>query len=257
MGGGGGSSGGGFFKKAKDWVKDKAEKIWSWFRGSSSSSSSSISQEAAYDMNSAELQQTLRINKSLEEFRSTVSEGSDKIEHEIVEICWNQIDELMAFLKSINNKEYCGTRLKLNLSAMERENREIINGIYGSVRKDVLAKVNIDNPDCERILLMEAGAAKRNEMKNFMDEAVRASINNLTKKLKNSLNKSCDGIEDRIEVRLSDINDNVEAKMKAFNEFSSLAKGDRQKLEEKRIAVSKQMAEYSIWLNLIDQPVKH
>lgn len=251
MGGGGGYHP----PKKPNPILEGPKKIWKkikeFFFGSDESSSS-IGSYNSYDSSTAELQETLRISKALEEFRVEVSKQSDKLEEELVSACWEQLDELMAFLRTINDKDYGSVKLKLNLSAMERDNRELVDGIHGSIRKDILAKVNVDNPECEQILRMSAGSEKRLAMKRFMDSAITVSINNLTKKLKKSIEKNCDDIEDKISERLSDINENLETKLKEFDRLSKLSEGETEKLEERQIAVASQMAIYSMWLNLIE-----
>ncbi len=241
MGGGGGSS-------RPNPILHPIKFIKSFFQGSSSGSSR-VAETDSYNASTAELQETLRVSKALEEFRASVTEQSESYEQNLVSYCWEQMDEMMKFLHSINEKDYNGVKLKLNLKSMERENRELVDSIHGSVKKDVLAKVNIDNPECEKILLMNAGEEKRVAMKNFMDESIKKSLNNLSRHLKNTLSKQCDTIDESISARLSDITDSMNTKISQFAEFEKLANGDSAELEEKQLNVSREMAISGLWLD--------
>lgn len=259
MGGGGGSrhsggssKGGGGYKPEKHPIRDFFKKVKEFFFGSSESSSNDIANTNSYDSGKAELEETLRVSKAFEEFRTLVSQKAEEFEKNAVSECWDQLDELMDFLRSINNKDYSGEKLRINLTAMERENREIVDSIHGSIKKDILAKVSLDNPECQQILTMDAGQKKKEAMNDYMNKAIRVSMDNLASRIKKSLNKNCDNIEDRISARLADISDTLEAKTKDFNDFSKLASGNKKDLEKKQLEVSGKMAEYSIWLNLLD-----
>ena len=227
-------------------------KIKEFFFGVPDDSSNIISTTSAYDPEKARIEETLRINKALEDFRTLVSEKADEIEKKAISECWSQIDALMDFLHKINDKDYNGEKLRINLSAIECDNREIVDEIHGSIKKDILSKVNLDNLECKQILAMESGSQKKKAMNEFMVDSIRKAMSILATKIKKSLNKNCNNIEDRISARLADITNTLEVKTAEFDEFSTLANGDKKEHENKQIEISSKMAEYSIWLNLLD-----
>lgn len=252
MGGGGSSRGrskGGGEKKHP--VRDFFRKVKEFFFGSSDKSSDAIGRTDSYDSEKAEIQETLRVSKAFEEFRTLVSQEAEEFEKKAITECWDQIDQLMDFLHKINNNDYNGEKLRLNLTAMERENREIVESIHGSIKKDILAKINLDNPVCHQILIMPAGSEKKKAMNDFMKQAVRESMDNLSSKIKKALNKNCDNIEDRISARLTDITDTLESKTVVFKDFAKLAIADKKELERKQLEVSEKMTEASLWLDLL------
>lgn len=233
-------------------IRTLFKKIKEFILGAPRYSSNTIGSTSAYDPEKARIEETLRINNALEEFRTLVSEKADEFESNAIRECWDQIDELMDFLHEINDKDYNGEKLHINLSAMERDNREIVDEIHGSIKKDILSKVNLDNLECKQILAMEAGSQKKKAMNEFMIDSIRKSMKILASRIKKSLNKNCNNIEDRISARLADITNTLEVKTAEFDEFSKLANGDKNEHEKKQIQISAKIAEYSMWLNLLD-----
>lgn len=216
-------------------------------------SSSNISKINAYDAETASIQETLRINKALEEFRDMVSKLSEKNEKQIINYCWELLDEFMDLLRDINDKDYNGEKLRLNIRAMERENRKIVDEIHGSIKKDIMAKINLDNAKCKEILEMESGSKKKKAMREFQGKALDEAVDKLIERLKKSLYKNCDDIEDRISTRLFDISAKCEAAAASFKDFSEIVDNDANEHENKRLNISYQMAINSLWLELLDE----
>lgn len=223
------------------------------YDSASERSSGNISKINAYDAETASLQETLRINKALGEFRDMVSKLSEKNEKQVIKYCWEQLDEFMDLLRDINDKDYNGEKLRLNIRAMERGNREIVDGINGSIRKDILSKVNLDNAECKTILEMESGAKKKKAMREFQAEALNEAVDKLIERLKKSLYKNCDDIEDRISTRLSDLSAKCASTAASFKEFSEIVENDSNEHENKQLQISYQMAVNSLWLELLDE----
>lgn len=234
-------SGGGFFSRVKDcvsngisWVKDKVGGLFS----SSKTVGSHASREDSYDPEKARMEETIRINKILTDYRLDVESKSDDFERTILKISRNSIDELLAFLKRINNKKYGNISLNLNLDKISRENRKTEDLIHGFIKKRIQKKVSLDDASCLKVLRMDAGQEKNKAMTSFADSIIKASIDQLTKEIRKSLEGQYDNIINQIENRIENVSYIMNDRVSKMKKIENLKSKDENNLQLEQLELS-------------------
>ena len=190
---------------AVEGVKWVGEKIGGLFSSNERTATVTSLQES-YQPATATAEQTRQVNHNLDEYKNDVSTRSEEIEDRIADDCEEMFDKLADSLNTMNNTEIApGIVFKIDNRQLQRESRKLLRSIRGSIKREVMPNISIGNSKCLQILEMNAGSAKKNAMKKFIDD----SITNALKSLKNNLK---DGLKDAIENtnRLADMVDGFE-----------------------------------------------
>lgn len=103
------------------------------FRNDSGSTGRTISETDSYNANTAELRETVKIQQALTEFRVKSEKRCDSLEEAVLKESRSYVDDMVDFLKSINEKRYAGKKLRLNIERLERSNRETEDIIRGGI----------------------------------------------------------------------------------------------------------------------------
>lgn len=258
MGSGGGGS---VFRPRKDPVREMAEKIVSktvnWvkdkvFGGSSSSAGRSASREDSYDPDKARLEETLRINNILTEFRTSVEAKSDKFEKEVLSTAREALDDLVAYLTNINEEEYGGRKLHLNLTKIQRENRKTEDLIHGYIKKQAQKRVSLDDSECLRILKMPAGQEKEIEMTKFADSVLNDAVMELSEMVKKSMKEQCDNLSDQIQDRIEGVTFLVNEKLSKAKEIEALKAKDELSLQNEQVKMGYFIAVADLGIKQVD-----
>lgn len=235
-GGGGGSgrsSGGGI----GGWFRDKVDKVKRFFGMGSKEAGSSASREDSYDPEKARMEETIRINNILTEFRINVESQSDKLEKNILDESRKSLDDLIKYLRSINNREYAGKRLNLNLERIQRENRKTEDLIHGYIKKKAQKRVSLDDAECLSILKMPAGKEKELKMTQFADSVIKEAILELSDLIKRSMDNQCVNLIGQIEDRLQNAMLLSKEKLHKSKEIEQLKKKDKISLQNEQVNI--------------------
>lgn len=177
---------------AVEGVKWVGEKIGGLF-SSNERTATVTSRQESYQPATATAEQTRQVNHNLDEYKNDVSTRSEEIEDRIADDCEEMFDKLADSLNAMNNTEIApGIVFKIDNRQLQRESRKLLRSIRGSIKREVMPNISIGNSKCLQILEMNAGSAKKNAMKKFIDDG----ITNALKSLKNNLK---DGLKDAIE----------------------------------------------------------
>lgn len=182
----------GFWGSLWNGVKSVAKKVWNTLTGSSESTAREVGDSDRYDRELATARETARINEALSDFKNSAGEQSVALEDRLSDACEEVFEGLLDHVEKLNAKDFCGSTLNIPTRKIRSDNRRILRGIRGSLKKEVLPKVSIDDSGCLEILKMQKGEDKRKRMLGFINQTLIASIN----KLKRDLNRDVkDGIE--------------------------------------------------------------
>ncbi len=207
------------------------------FRNDSASTSRTVSKMESYDAETADLLETVKIQQALTEFRVKSEKRCDSLEESVLRESREYIDDLVDFLKSINEKRYAGKKLHLNIERIERSNRETEDIIRGYIKKNISKRVSLDDEECVKVLRMDSGEKKEQAMMDFLNNIIADSMKGLTKEINKSLQKQIQNIEDQIEDRVRSNQSNEEDKLNAFREIEEIKSSGETKLEEKIIEI--------------------
>lgn len=182
----------GFWGSLWNGVKSVAKKVWNTLTGSSEHTAREVGDSDRYDRELATARETARINEALSDFKNSAGEQAVTLEDRLSDTCEEVFEDLMDHVEKLNDKDFCGSTLNIPTRKIRSDNRRILRGIRGSLKKEIMPKVSIDNSNCLEILKMDKGENKRKKMLDFINQILITSIN----KLKRDLNHDVkDGIE--------------------------------------------------------------
>lgn len=214
---------------------DVGGRVKGLFRKTSDHTSSYISSEDIYDKDKSTIQQTMRINNALTDFRAETEIQTDTTENQIIKLSRSGLDQFLNMLTKQNEKTFAGRRLNLNISAIERDNRESEDMIHGFIKKRVMKEVSLDNDECLSILGMEKGEEKKKAMKKFLDKVMSKAITDLSEELRKVIRRQSENVEDRVQVRIDEIEVSLNDNMKKFEKIKSLKETDSAELEKEKL----------------------
>lgn len=247
MGGGGGGGGRSTtirdkWEKTKETVRTTVEKAKDFLFGSSDRASRSTGREDSYDPEKAMLAETIRINDILTKFRVEIEGQCDQIEKDILKNCRTSLDLLIDDIKLINQKEYGGKKLGINLDRIIKENRQTEDLIHGYVKRKVQKRVSVDDKECLEILKMQSGIDKENRMKEFSRNVIKTATTELGDQIAENIRRQIDNICDNIQVRLDSVVGESEVMLYKFIEIERLKNIDEAGFNEEMTKIGYKVA---------------
>lgn len=184
-----------------------------------SSGSSSGGNEDNYDREKASMEQTIKVQDSLTKFRTDTQSRSEQLENDIVKESREYLDEFLADLRRYNKIQYGRKRLNLNLNSLERENRKTEDMIHGFIVKRVIKRISLDDAECTDILKMDRGKKKEEALDAFYKKVLKEAISDLSKELRNSMEKQTDNVEIKFSSELTALLKFVKPNLMNLNGF--------------------------------------
>ena len=238
MGGGGGCCVGNFCCIGNCCLGNRVKEFIRGLFGKSSVSSSGGELEKVEDATKADLEMTVKIQHALTEFRTDTQSRSEQLENDIVKESREYLDEFLAELRRYNKIQYGRKRLNLNLNSLERENRKTEDMIHGFIVKRVSKRISLDDAECTDILKMDRGKKKEEALDAFYKKVLKEAISDLSKELRNSMEKQTDNVEDKIQQRIDSIVEICETKSDEFERIQKVKESDEAKMESEQLRLS-------------------
>lgn len=151
-----------------------------------------VASEKSYDKKEANIYTTERLSNTLSEMSAGYLEQATLIEKSCINYVETYFDKLIAVIKEVGSSYYN----KANLNSLERGKGKIAKMIEGGIREPLSKRLSIDDSECCTILKMDAGPEKLSAMKNFTHKVICGALDNLAKKVRESLNDITGDIED-------------------------------------------------------------
>lgn len=212
----------------------------------------STKREESYDVNTADLQATVKIQKALTEFRSDTQSRSAKLENEIIKESRESLDNFIDELRTYNNIRYGNRRLNINISSIEREQRNTEDQIHGFIVKRVIKRISLDDNECCEILKLNPGSEKSNKLDAFYKKVLQEAVNELSHILRNTMENQTDSVEKRIQQRIDGIVDVCETKTVNFEKIQKMKMNDEDKIEQEQMRLSHYIALCDYGLSILD-----
>lgn len=212
-------------------------------RGSSSGGSTS-----SYDSKAADLEATVKIQDALTMFREDTRAKSERFENDIIKESRVSLDEFIDELRKYNKIKYGNSRLNINISSIEREQRKVEDAIHGFIVKRIAKRISLDDSECLEILKLDAGSEKTKKLDAFYQKVLKEAVLELTGFLRASMEKQTDIVEDYIQRRIDNIVYTLENKKTEFKKIQYVKESDETKMEEEQIRLSYliSLCEYSL-----------
>ena len=161
-------------------------------RGIQDACAEKIASEKSYDKHEANIYTTERLSNTLSEMSAGYLEQATLIEKSCIHHVESYFEKLISMIKEAGGSSYN----KANLNSLERGKGKIAKMIEGGIREPLSKRLSIDDSECCSILKMDSGSAKLTAMKNFTHKVICGALDNLAKKVRESLNDITDDIED-------------------------------------------------------------
>lgn len=189
---------GGLVGSAVEFVGDIVEDVTGWDGISRAGTaiqdffSEEISQESSYDKQSANLYTTERLNEILVSFSERYLKHSVEIENQCIKSVENYCDSLIRFLEDSTKI----TNDTSNLRRVRNNRSKIRKTITGSVKEPLAKRMSLDDSECLKILKMDSGSKKKEEMKAFSEKVVHDALRTLSVNVRRELDEQSESIED-------------------------------------------------------------
>lgn len=213
-------------EKAGDFVG--IEGISRFGRGIQDLCSERIATEKAYDKQRADIHTTERLMDTLSAFSDAYLDKADDIENRCICAVEQYYDRLIELLEEMEK----GNGSKAGLRRLRNARGKIKQSIRGSVRNLLAQRMSIDDAACCRILKMDAGTEKRQEMAKFCQKVIQEALRNVSSQVRNSLEVQLEDIQDY----LKDIQEEQEREFSTLKQQfdmivqkGSMEKGEREK----------------------------
>ena len=193
---------------------------------SGSENGSSAGKIESYNASKAQLEETLLVNKFFTDFHIKIENTADDLEVKAVKDARETIDSVVEYIKKINQKEFSGKALNINLERLLRENRKTEDIIYGSIKKYVQKRISLDDNECEKILEMSSGNKKENAMNEFCNKVLKEAIIDVCEKIEKSMYEQIENLSDQINERINFVEYNATETIKKYNKIKELKVND-------------------------------
>ena len=169
--------------------------IWgSSLKNACTETAKSTGATSSYQKETASVNQTVKINEILSNFSLSLNERAEKIEDECIKDTEKYFDDMLE-----NIKKYKGDNKELNIRRIKRTLRELREDIRDSLKNHLAVRVSIDDKECLRILKMDQGSAKENEMKNYGNKVIKEGLAKLSEKVEDVISEQNGEIEEFFE----------------------------------------------------------
>ena len=191
-----------------------------------------------------------KINDELAEMKEKIRETSEKKEKECIDYINKSMNDLIELLEKVNKQKFGGKSLKINIDGIRAQNEELkkeVKGYIGNIMDDRLV-----TKDAElSVILEERDDEKRGKnFDAFCKRVQKQALRGLSEKIETTVRKQEDMIQKEIEMRLKEVDENMQTAMSAYIDIVNLKEQDEAKLEETRI---KYIYQYELSEILLDQ----
>lgn len=194
-------------------IKDAVVDLFSGTRSSGRKVSKNTSEEMpeeAYDARTATINQTMEMNKFLDETREKYKkilndkeEATIKYARSIFNNILKELDNRI--LKSNDNKDFKA----ININDIDIKFNQSIYDFRNTFSSTVLDKISLSNGKCEDILKIENASKKKKKMEDYLNSLIDDALDNFCNSIDDITKNSISAIEDNINRVLSNHKDSI------------------------------------------------
>jgi len=188
----------------------------------------------SYDMNNAELNETIHINKILDEYKRRIEDKIDLLE----ESCINESQEYFNYLIDEMDKMEEKYNIKINTRRFKRYIKDIEKEIRGSSKRHISRRVSLADNECREILAMSKGERKKSRMKEFAKEVIKETLFELSDSIKVITEEQQDYLDDIFNDKIDEIIKNNKKKLSEVEEIEELIDSNRKDYEMKKSEIN-------------------
>ena len=184
--------------KAVEKAGDVIGGVTGWYGASSAGMliqdlfSGNIAKESSYDKDAADVFTTERLNEILVSF----SEGNLRQCEKLEEQCIREVQKYCNALTGLVRKSPGFTEYASSLKRVERSLSRIHGMITGSVKEPLAKRMSLDDSECLRILKMDSGEKKEEEIRKFSRKIINEALDNLGRKVREAIREQTGELEE-------------------------------------------------------------
>lgn len=228
--------------KVTSFLEEKFNDFLSDSKSLVEATSKTLGESEAYDSTNSSLEDTMLINKKLEELKEEYLKVAEAYEILSYSNVVNQLNLVKSKIEKIN-------KVKNNLidkTVIKRiENESIIlqEELRGTYTDEIINLISLGNTEILEILKKESGIEKEKEIKNLVEKYMTNTSSKLISKLENYMDKQMEFIQDILDTYFNNLEireNNLKSEIKEINK--AIQNGKEKELKE----------EYLNTLNLLE-----
>ncbi len=191
-----------------------------------------------------------KIADELAEMKEKIGKSSEAIEQKIIDDIGESINDLIKMLENVNKERFGNKSLNINISEIRTNNEKLKKEVVGYIGEIMNDRLVLTDKELS-VILAERDDKKRGE--NFDAFCIRVkkqALDGLGKKIETTVREQEKMIRREIKARLNEVEQKMEAAMKAYTDIVKLKEKDESKIAAEQI---KYMYRYELSEILLDQ----
>lgn len=169
----------------------------------------------------------IRMNAALTEYREKVAKESKQLEQEIQEVCKGIFEQI------IDSVEFANSEFRFyRIETLQRKLNAYLNEIDGVLAKHISHRISLDDMECINILKMLPGELKGQRMIELNKKIFKEALEELCAKMEVFQKDLSEGMEMTVEDRLCDLENTLQersAKLKTMEEETQSIQEEKEK----------------------------
>ncbi|MBQ9479470.1 MAG: hypothetical protein IJU71_07950, partial [Selenomonadaceae bacterium] len=178
---------------------------------------------------------TVKAQAELIKMTKRADEDAKKQEADILKDINETMDDFIAWLKDENEKKYDGVSLNINIDRIEKLNADLREDVVGFIGRKLSNRLVMTDKELDRILAEPDDGKRTKNFNDFYDRILREAIRELIKTIEESVKKQSESIEAEIQLRLNEVNKNLEREVREFEELQAATKSEGDALARKQV----------------------
>lgn len=154
------------------------------------------------------------------------------------------MDSLIEAIKKINEKEYGGRKLSINIKSLEERRDSLKNQVRGHISSVMHDRLTMTDPELSVILNEKNDDERSKKYHEFCDRLEASAKESLKEKVRNVADEQLKLVRSEIEHRIEDITRSLEASRKVYEDL--VAANDKS-IEEKDKLIVELMYKHGIY----------
>jgi hypothetical protein len=195
-------------------------------------------------------QHATKIANELAEMKEHSRESSEKLEQEIMEYINRSANHFLDELEKLNHIDFGGTFLNLNIQEIRDKNAQLSDKVKGHIGNVIDDRLVLTDRELSIILKERDDKKRAKNFDNFVEKVREDAVKSLKDTIKTSVSEQSRVIEEKIQVRLSEVEKKKKQEEKAYTEILN---STRQGEVEKETTQIKYIYRYELFQRLYEQ----
>ena len=184
--------------------------------------------------------------------RNEIGSRAEKMELELLNYANRSMDELINSINDINNKDFGGKSLKINVQQIKDRQEKIKREIKGYIWRVLDNRLQPKDPELS-VIIAEMDNAKRNQRFNqFVDKLYLSAQEGLKNAIGDNINRQHEIVRREIQNRLAEVEISLEKTQEAYKEILGASERDTKENETLR---TKYMYQHDIY-EILEEQIK-